>query len=131
MRLPQQSSNAAVSEAEPLGHQLDHVGKQGFVECRIVSLYALECIDFENVQHARNLSLDGRITHFAGDQAHFTNRRVTAETANILLATVAHFDSDADATLEDKMHRVSWLTFSSDDLTCSDFESPTLMHQIT
>src|SRR5262249_49232578 len=90
--LSQESSDGTVSEAEPLGHQPDHVGKQSLAQCRIAFLNTFKFIDFENVKHARNLSLDGRTSHLACDQPHFANRRVSADTAYVYLATVSCVD---------------------------------------
>src|SRR6516162_2489953 len=78
--LSEESSDGTVSEAEPLGHQSNHVGKQSLAQCRIAYLNTFKFIDFENVKHARNLSLDGRTTHLACNQPHFANRRMSADT---------------------------------------------------
>ena len=124
-----QDADQAVRKAEPLGQNLDHVTKQGLAEHRLFALDALEGVGVEHIKYARGLGLDRCAARALGYQAHLTDRRVPAEAANPRGSAFRQIDDDADAALEDEMHRRRRIALAGDDVVGLNFEAPAIFGQ--
>src|SRR6185437_13243884 len=115
-----------VRKAQSLGHDCDHVAEQGLAERRMLSLDRFIGLGIQFIEDARDLRLNGCAARPLRDQAHFADRRVRPEAAHAYRLSVAEVDDDADATLEDEMHRGSGVALASDDLTGLNLEPATI-----
>src|ERR1700688_28006 len=124
-----QDANQPVGKAEPLGQDLDHITEKRLAQRRSFALDALEGVGVEHIKNARGLGLDGRAARALGYQAHLSDRRVPAEAADARRSAFRQIDDDAEAALEDEMHRRRRISLPGDDVARLNFKPPAIFGQ--
>src|SRR6516164_4119869 len=74
----------------------------------------MESIPRKLIEHTIDFSANCRAARSAGDQSHFADHSMTAETAHTYDAIAVHSNKNANATLKDEMHGVGRFALPGD-----------------